>query len=508
MTMKKLIIYIPVVAVMIMIGGCKKFLDQKPRTAVATTEFFKSMRDVDAAIAGMYSSWQREMTNDGGNGFAGQYFAWGEMRSDNFDDNGQYANSSYKQMAQNTLTSGNTGSNWTGIYRTIGRANTNIKNIPGAAQYDANATPAALNNALAQCYAMRALSYFYIVRLWGDPVVWVEPYTDVTQQDQKARSPKDSVINNVIIPDLEKAYSLIQKNQTPVVWNIGEAAICAIAADVMMWKKDYTGAIAWITKLFAAKAPTGKVFGGTSINDLEPKADWKSKLFLAPATSKEAIWSIHWDKTYNGCACIPVSVGNSNNFGRMDSTIHADWKKTRTDSIRWAQTYDTLTGLGHQDKLIKYFNMSGQYNANGQAALEFNVYLVMYRLGDIYLTLAEAYNGNNDLVNALKYLNFVRTRPGNPAFLAADPAVSTKAAMENTILKERQYELFGEGKRWFDLVRTGKVLDVMDPIIKQRQRRLGQPEIGFGADLNKILWPIHRTVLEDNDRLIQNPSYN
>ncbi|HEX2630934.1 MAG TPA: RagB/SusD family nutrient uptake outer membrane protein [Chitinophagaceae bacterium] len=506
--MKKLIIYIPVVAALIMIGGCKKFLDQKPRTAVATTEFFKSMRDVDAAVAGMYSSWQREMTNDGGTGFAGQYFAWGEMRSDNFDDNGQYASTSFRQLAQNTLTSGNTSSNWTGLYRTIGRANTNIRYVPQASQYDANATPNALNNALAQCYAMRAICYFYIVRVWGDAVVWTEPYDDVTKPDQKARSPRDSVINNVILPDLEKAYSLIPKNQTPVVWNIGEAAICAIAADVMMWKKDYTGAIGWITKLFAAKGPTGKVFGGTSVNDLELKADWKSKLFLGPTGSKESIWSIHWDKTYNGCACIPVSMGNSNNWGRTDSVIHADWKKTRTDSIRWAQTIDTLTGLGHQDKLIKYFNMSGQFNAGTTPATEFNVYLVMYRLADVYLSLAEAYNGNNDIPNALKYLNFVRTRPGNPAYLAADPLVSTKAAMENTILKERQYELFGEGKRWFDLVRTGKVLDVMDPILKQRQRRIPTAEVGFGIDLNKILWPLHRTLLEDNDRLQQNPSYN
>jgi hypothetical protein len=134
----------------------------------------------------------------------GQYFSWGEMRSDNFDDNGQYASSSYKQLAQNTLTSGNASANWTGLYRTIGRCNTAIKYIPQAANYDANATPTVVNNALAQCYAMRALAYFYIIRIWGDPVVWVEPYADVTQPDQRPRSHKDSVLNNVVIPILKK----------------------------------------------------------------------------------------------------------------------------------------------------------------------------------------------------------------------------------------------------------------------------------------------------------------
>ena len=510
--MKKLLYIIAVIAIACIPGGCKKFLTQPPLTDVPTNEFFKSVKDINAALAGIYSSFQQDMTGNGDN-FNGNYFSWGEMRSDNFDDNGQYASTSYKQLAQNTLTSGNSSSNWTGFYRTIGRCNTAIKYIPQAAEFDNNATPTVVNNSLAQCYAMRALCYFYIIRIWGDPVVWVEPYSDITQEDQRPRSPKDSVMRNVVIPDIEKAYSLLQKNQTPSVWGIGEAAIAAIAADIFMWRShdnkiqpDYAKAIAWIQNVFKAKAPSGKVFGGTTGGDLEAGTAWKQNLFLAPATSKESIWSIHWDNTTNGCACMPVSYGLSNNWGRFDSTIHADWKKARTD-IRVAATMDTLTGLGHNDKLIKYFNMNGQFNSGGLQANLYNVYLVMYRLGDIYLTYAEALNKTNDLTNALKYLNFVRVRAGLTAYAANDPAVSA-ANMENTILNERRLELFGEGKRWWDLVRTGKVIEVMDPILKQRQRRLGTPEQGFGGEVNKTLWPLHRTLLEDNKKLIQNPSYN
>ena len=267
------------------------------------------------------------------------------MRSDNFDDNGQYASSSYKQLAQNALTSGNSSANWTGFYRTIGRCNTAIKYIPQAASYDNNATQTVVNNSLAQAYAMRAISYFYIIRIWGDAVVWTEPFTDATtQEDQRPRDSKESVLKNVIIADLDKAYSLIQKNQTPIVWNIGEAAICAIAADVYMWRShdnkivpDYANAIVWIKRLFAAKAPgSGKVYGGTSGSDLETAANWKSNLFLNPAVAaaREPIWSIHWDNLTNGCACIPVSVGSSNNWGRFDSTIHTDWKKNKSRYTR------------------------------------------------------------------------------------------------------------------------------------------------------------------------------
>src|SRR6478735_6755609 len=161
--MKKFICYICIGIFVIAAGGCKKFLTEPPLTTVPTDQFFKSLKDINAALAGIYASFQQEMTGDGNN-MTGQYFAWGEMRSDNFDDNGQYASSSFKQLAQNTLTSGNSSANWTGLYRTIGRCNTAIKYIPQAAKYDANATPAIVNNSLAQCYAIRALCYFNIIR--------------------------------------------------------------------------------------------------------------------------------------------------------------------------------------------------------------------------------------------------------------------------------------------------------------------------------------------------------
>jgi len=352
------------------------------------------------------------------------------------------------------------------------------------------------------------LCYFYIIRIWGDAVVWTEPYTDVTQEDQKPRTAKESVMKDVIIPDIEKAYSLIQKNQTPSVWTIGEAAICAIAADAHMWRShddkimpDYAKAVTWIQNLFKAKAPTAKVFGGTSGSDLESAANWK-QLFLNPGGTKESIWSINWDKDNNGCACIPVSVGTSNNWGRYDSALQVDWRKIKAD-IRMPATIDTLNGLGHNDKLLKYFNMSGQFvMPSGVSAADLNVYLVMYRLGDVYLTYAEALNKTGDMANALKYLNFIRVRAGLTAYTASDPAVNSPGNLENAILSERRYELYGEGKRWFDLVRTGKVFQVMDPILFSR----GQA--GFGGNKDKILWPIHRTVLEDNKKLIQNPSYN
>lgn len=516
--MKKLAYIITSLFLVTIVTSCKKFLTEEPLTQVATKNYFKSLKDVNAAVAGVYGSFQQEMTGQGGTtNFTGKYHYWGEARADNFDSHPNYNNSTVRELVTNALTSGNSITDWTGLYRTIGRANTAIKYIPQAASLDNKVTTDIRDNNLAQCYAMRAICYFQIIRLWGDAPVWTEPYEDYKDEDERARTPVDKIIDEVIIPDLQKAYDLTKKNQTPTVWLIGEGAIAAAMADVYMWRAgtqsqqaDYDQAIVWFKNVFKAKAPSGKVYGGTAITDLESAADWKGKLFLAPTTSKEAIWSIYWDPLNNGCACIPVSIGLSNNNIRVDSVIHADWKKDKTD-LRVTQTIDTVSAVGRYDKLLKYYDVpaSGFVGISSSTAPDYPVYLVMYRLGDVYLSYAEALNKTGAKAEALKYLNFIRQRSGLAAYTVTDPVYASMDSMEDAILLERRYELFGEGKRWFDLVRTKHVNKIMDPVINRRVSKIqGSPYTdGFGTDPGKLLFPINRNVLEDNRQLDQNGAY-
>ena len=518
--MKKLIGIAAFISVITIISSCKKDVTQSPLSAVSVTAYFRSTKDITAALAGIYGSFQEEMTGDGTGkteGYGGRYHYWGECRSDDFDRS-QYVNTTETEMAFNALTINDAATDWAGLYRTISDANLAIKYFPQVPQYDPTATPIIVNNSLAQCYAMRAECYFYIVRLWGDAPMWTTPYLDATQPSAKPRTPAAKLIDSLIIPDLQKAYSLIQKGQTPVVWYINEATICAIMADVYMWRAgqpgggqaDYQNAIAWTQKLFLAKNPLGKATYGGSAAGLETTANWKN-LFLNPTTSVEPIWSIAWDNTVNGCACIPVSImQNTNNPIKVDSAIYFNWKAIKADT-RFAKTVDTSavasvssSVLGHEDKVLKYYNATLASQLVSGNALQYNVYLVMYRLGDVYLTYAEALNQTNDMTDALMYLNYIHTRAGLPAYTAAQ--LPSTSAMQDAILQERQYELFGEGKRWFDLVRTNHVQTVMDQIVSRRQKNFGTTPTGF-SNLAKILWPLSQTALNANTQLVQNPSY-
>jgi len=543
MKKKNILIIASLLVLATVIGSCTKNITLDPSSGVTIDGYFRNQKDITASLAGIYSAFQEEMTGDGkgtDEGLGGKYNYWGDARTDQFTAS-TFPGSYMVSISQNQIGSSATGTDWGGLYKVISRANLAIQYFPQVPTYDPNVTPVILNTSLAQAYAMRAEAYFYIVRVWGDAPVWTTAYLDVTQSPLKGQTKAITIIDSVIIPDLTRAYALIQKLQTPVVWNMNEGAICAIMADVYMWRAalpgigsnaDYTNALAWDTKLLAAKSPTGSLYSattasgvtGVSIGGLETGSNWKN-LFLSPSTSVEPIWSIYWDYTVNNCACIPISIQTTNNPIQEDPFYQIKFKANTKTDIRVLKSIDTLGTFNHINLVFKYLNRTpvpagipaSTANSND------NVYLVMYRLGDVYLQMAEAYAKTNDLTNALKYLNYVYARARYQASTpAAAPATipatqyTTPDAMIDGILNEEGYELLGEGKRWFDLIRMGRVHAIMDPVLNLRNGTTTTvggvtttvPDTkGFVDAPNRYYWPVSQSALNANNLLHQNPGY-
>lgn len=81
---------------------------------------------------------------------------------------------------------------------------------------------------------------------------------------------------------------------------------------------------------------------------------------------------------------------------------------------------------------------------------------------------------------------------------------ATKEALLDAILHERRLELALEGQRLFDLIRFGKLLDVMNTINSRDEGRLPQAR---PFTLDHALMPIPQTALDNNSNLQQNPGY-
>ena len=152
-----------------------------------------------------------------------------------------------------------------------------------------------------------------------------------------------------------------------------------------------------------------------------------------------------------------------------------------------------------------------------------NTNLCIARLGEAYLLYAEAALASGNSAEALKYVNKIQERAGSKTY-------STSVDLQ-TIQDEKQYELWFEGCRWFDIVRWGiakqcydKVLDNIPlqwdeywnpsdgsaPKTKPHKLyyKIHHPFADDGVKLQFVegkneYWPIPQTVIEVNDQMHQ-----
>jgi hypothetical protein len=127
--------------------------------------------------------------------------------------------------------------------------------------------------------------------------------------------------------------------------------------------------------------------------------------------------------------------------------------------------------------------------------------VIVYRLAETYLIAAEAAFMAGKIPEALTYVNAVRERA---AFPSGDPQAMDVTASDLSVdffLDERSRELCGENMRWWDLVRTGKLLERV---------RLHNKEAAPNIQEKHILRPIPQAQIDattTGDPYPQNPGW-
>src|SRR5262249_37234268 len=147
-------------------------------------------------------------------------------------------------VSLNGLNSTTATASWDNIYVTISRANFAIKYLPGISALNETVR----NNYLAQAYAIRAYMYFFLVRLWGAAPVRLTAYENISENPDLPRSSADSILKNVILPDLQKALTLANPTGTSV-FEVNTGGILSMLTEVYMWQKDYPKVLETTDKL-------------------------------------------------------------------------------------------------------------------------------------------------------------------------------------------------------------------------------------------------------------------
>jgi len=112
----------------------------------------------------------------------------------------------------------------------------------------------------------------------------------------------------------------------------------------------------------------------------------------------------------------------------------------------------------------------------------------------VILMYAEALNQNGKTAEACKYLNMTRRRGFGYQTTETSPVdlqTTDKAQFALMVEQERRVELAFENHRWFDLIRTGRAVEVM----KSK---------GFSLNETNLICPIPQKQIDVNPKLTQN----
>lgn len=423
----------------IWIASCD-VVNLEPISTLTEANFYKTADDMDRAVLGIYSRYQSRLPRD-----------WSifEMPSDHLYMSayrfigGLEAVSTLDFQAQNDIFR----SFWQTTYNGIFRANTVLEKISNPDNYAIGQKEKLEGEAL----FMRALFYFDLVRAFGGVPKVDAPLT--VEASKAVPRATEQEIYDLIISDLQAAITLLPVQSGTVHGRASRAAAVALLGKVYIYTKDWQNAFNHLDQV-----------GGMGYELVPNFADlWKE----TNEDNKEAIFAMKYITGSNGQRLsldfLPYFgvEGVSNSTGGEVALVA--WSLHKQFLPEDSRTAATITEYwrapGTNDPLAwkPYVSKFMAQNANASG-----LDIPVIRYADILLLKSEALYRLNRKEEALTELNKVRMRAFKDAsFNYAMGDIADDEKFLDVLLLERQLELALENQRWFDLVRTDRMVSTL-----------------------------------------------
>lgn len=515
--MKKIKLYIVAMCAGFTVATSCSVIDHEPISALSQSTYFATRSDAVSALMGAYDGMQ-QLVED--------MLIYGELRSDNVRGTYGSRGTDIHLLYNQTITPDNAWSRWAEFYAAINRINGVIKLVPPIVDKDPELSAREANNIVGEALYLRALTYFYLARTWGDVPLITEPSLSGSADFRLPKNSQQEVLKQVVDDltyVLENDY--LPTNYTNIVQTKGRATVAAaqgLLASVYLWMGNYQQAADYAQR----------VMNNTTYT-LVPGATWYA-IFAGNQNSSESIFEFQFDLGQqetnrlfwltNGLAGGAYLVAPSQEMLGL-----------------WANEGDQIRGAGRSyresfyPKIFKYEMVVPDDRAvfpdvdlvpirEALGNVSDGNYIVT-RLSDVILMRAEALNRLGQKQDAISLLNQIRARVGLPAanIVGTNTILTTAATIEqieDAIIHERRLELAFEGHRWFDLMRIGlrgRPEFLIDRIMASDQHEKEHGQFG-SIDKNipgrqviqdTMSWymPIHRQELEENKNLEQNSYY-
>ena len=481
--------FLAMMAMLMVITGCKKFLDQQPITDVSAEVAFSDVPSAYKALAGAYS----RLVGDAGFGI--RLSLYYTVDTDEMQGPGGAVDNDRRDIARYSATSGNAQitNPFNQLFTGIEFSNICIANIPKMGMYSngSEQEKKQLRRMYGEALTLRAQYYFQAIVNWGDLPANFRPASELASSNPfPVRTNRDTIYNQ-LLADLKLASELVPWRTElaaigdPLDERITKGTVKALRAKIALFRGGYAlrsdGTMKrnadYLTYYQIANDECNEIMSSNQ-HALNPsfKSLWKDQVNahavadpqgelmfqasgiggVAAADTKLAYYN---GPTVNNLGNKSINVLPTY-FYAFDST---DLRRDVTCAV-YNVAADGVTKIGQAITAIcdgKYRRdwITNPSYAPTNAIQYFGLKWQVIRYSDVLLMYAEAENElNGPTATAYTAVNQVRRRGYGKAIGTADATVDLPAGLSKTtffdaIVKERSLELGGEGVRKFDLIR-------------------------------------------------------
>lgn len=398
---------------------------------------------------------------------------------------------------------------WDNFYIGINQCNAIINRAPSVEGINSQAK----GRIIGEAKFLRALYYFNLVQQFGDIHFTLNETIGV--ETEANRTPVQTVYQDGILPDLEYAVANLPST-TSDYGRVTKPAAQALLARVQLTIGNWSQAEQLATEVinsnsFSLIKPFANLWNINNIKNSE--VIWAVQYTADPLTNGAGNQAhLFFTPDYARCPAMVRDLENGRNFVRFMPTNYLLKLYDQNNDARWEGSFKTVWIANTKGKInnknvvpgdtamvmvtssvsdqkqatVPYwlidFNDSwvGSVSNTEIGGLDRRLFpnllkhmdplrssinatdgrrdFVVIRLGEMYLIAAEAAWRQNKSAQAATYLNVLRTRAARPGKEAQMQVAAANINLD-FILDERARELVGEMFRWYDLKRTGKLIE-------------------------------------------------
>lgn len=567
--MKKILFSVALLSAGMMLSSCNDKLDVEQKATSSTGNFYKTDADAESAVTAMYATYIGEI--GGTEGIWNAYIMGLNYTADDVfsagGDINDHADFRVLDEFRYDTSSGPISTLYNHIYKAIYSANLVINYFDG----DLADTPMK-KQAVAEAKVMRAWAHMLAAQVYYRP-----PLVDhliTTEKPTNAESQK--AIFDFCVKDCEEAINNLpdRKGQTDKegAWRVTKGFAQFVGGKAALFAGDNAKAASLLKPLvessnyalvpgnrfrdlfhvegdgceekifefnYTTNTSLGGVWGGSIqrgrwmvANVLNWRGDDIQGGGKNPQICSTGGWgggAINQDFAHKMLANDGDSYRRKATFLTSDEFFYDEtlcgWRSDATCTTRAQKEFDPERGITKsagsfsrsdvmEVKMMcnpKDVDLSVGDNCN-------NTNLCIARLGEAYLLYAEACLATGNNAEAKKYINLIQQRAGSKT-------ISDNVDMQ-VLMDEKQYELWFEGCRWFDIVRWGIAKECYDKVLDNIPLQWDEYFQSGGTKPHKLVykvhhpwadagvklefvknkneyWPIPQTVVEVNDQMHQ-----